>query len=396
MIGSGDVDDSGGDTYPIGSTMARDGRGKLRVGVIGYGYWGSKHVRVLAAMPDVAVVVADGDSARLIQARRAFPNMRLARSVDEVLREVDAIVVATPPRTHAEIAQAAVDAGCHVMVEKPLGVSVAECQALIDSAEKAGVVLMVGHTFEYNAAVWKLRELVSTGELGNTRYIDTARLNLGLYQKDVNVVWDLAAHDVSILNFLLGRLPATVSAWGHNHATDGLEDVAHLQLRYEDSPLSAYLHVSWLDPCKVRRVTVVGSEKMAVYNDVATNERIRVYDVGVAPSSAVDDLQAMPMSYRYGDIVSPYIPFEEPLGVEDGHFIDCARHDARPLSDGASGLAVVRVLEAASVALSTGAEVSVDGIGNRLDRTDPAHGRAGRDNAAIGSPDQAIGTGAAL
>lgn len=331
----------------------------MRVGVVGYGYWGSKHARVLTSTPDVAVTVVDTSPARLAQARSAFPTAQLACRLSDVLPFVDAVVIATPPRTHVQLALEAVAAGSHVFVEKPLATTVTDCRSLIESANDAGVVLMVGHTFEYNAAVRKLGELIDNGELGEICYIDAARLNLGLYQQDVNVIWDLAPHDISIINFLLRRSPSSVSAWGYAHATEVLQDVAYLQLRYRDPGLSAYVHVSWLDPCKVRRVTVVGTEKMAVYNDVSHNERIRIYDVGVTASSEPDVMHAMPMNYRYGDIISPYIPFEEPLALQDAHFIQCIRDGTRPRTDGTSGLAVVRVLEAASEALVLGREVEL-------------------------------------
>jgi predicted dehydrogenase len=220
---------------------------------------------------------------------------------------------------------------------------------------------MVGHTFEHNAAVWKLRELIGSGELGDLCYIDTARLNLGLYQRDVNVIWDLAAHDISIINFLLGRLPDAVSAWGHGHASLNVEDVGYVQLRYTDLDIMAYVHVSWLDPCKVRRVTVVGTKKMAVYNDMSATERIRIYDVGLEHGPEEDSMHAMPLNYRYGDIVSPFVSASEPLTVQDSHFIDCVRTGARPRVDGRSGLATVRVLEASDRALRSRTEALLDG-----------------------------------
>jgi predicted dehydrogenase len=332
----------------------------LRLAIVGYGYWGSKHVRVLTAIPDVDVTVVDNDPSRLASAALAFPTVRLAPTLDEVLPSTDAVLIATPPRTHARLALTTVRAGRHVFVEKPLATSVWECEALVDAADRAGVLLMAGHTFEYNTAVWKLRDIVQSGELGHVCYIDTARLNLGLYQLDVNVLWDLAPHDISIVNFLLGRSPERVSAWGNSHASGRTEDVAHLQLRYLDVDVTAYMHVSWLDPCKVRRVTVVGTEKMVVYNDLSPNERIRIYDSGVEPSSMSDSMHALPMNYRWGDIVSPFVSFEEPLAVQDAHLIDCIRTGARPRTDGASGLAVVRVLEAADKALRSGHEIALD------------------------------------
>ncbi len=340
----------------------------VRVGVVGYGYWGSKHARVLSSTPEVAVTIVDTSPARLAQARSAFPAAQLAGRVSDVLPSVDALVIATPPRTHAQIAIEGALAGRHVLVEKPLATSVTDCRSVIESANDAGVVLMVGHTFEYNAAVRKLGELIDNRELGDICYIDSARLNLGLYQQDVNVLWDLAPHDISIINFLLHRSPSGVAAWGQAHASDVLEDVAYLQLRYTNPGVTTYIHVSWLDPCKVRRVTVVGTEKMAVYDDVSPSERIRIYDVGVTAPTEADVMHAIPMSYRYGDIISPYIPFEEPLALQDAHFIQCISDGTRPRTDGANGMAVVRVLEAATKALLLGREVELlpqDAVGLR-------------------------------
>jgi predicted dehydrogenase len=333
-------------------------RGHIAVAIVGYGYWGSKHARVFSAMPDVTVTIVDTDPIRLTTARRTFPSARLARSLDEILRDVDAVVVATPSATHARLALTALRAGRHVFVEKPMATSTAECESLVDAANAHGVVLMSGHTFEHNAAVWKLRDLVTGGHLGDIRYIDCARLSLGLYQPDVNVIWDLAPHDVSIVNFLLGRPPIGVSAWGHSHANLGPEDVAHIQLRYTEPDIRAYIHVSWLAPCKVRRVTVVGSRKMAVYNDMASDERIRVYDVGVDDVYS-ESLDTPAVSYRRGDIVSPFVAFEEPLAVQNAHLLDCIRTGCSPRTDGNSGLAVARVLEAANNALISGREVTL-------------------------------------
>lgn len=337
-------------------------RGQIAVAVVGCGYWGAKHVRVLACKPDVAVTAVDTNPSRLTAARRSFPNVRVSTSLDEVLPTVDAVVVATPSATHARIALIAIRAGRHVFVEKPLATTVSDCEALIDAADAHGVVLMTGHTFEHNAAVWKLREFVESGHLGEIQYVDCARLSLGLYQPDVNVIWDLAPHDVSIVNFLLGRLPAAVSAWGHSHANVGVEDVAHLQLRYTDPDIRAYMHVSWLAPCKVRRVTVVGNRRMAVYNDMSADERIRVYDAGLDDPACTEPMGASAVTYRRGDIVSPFVAFEEPLAVQDEHLIDCIRTGSSPRTDGTSGLAVARVLEAANSSLITGREVPLHSL----------------------------------
>jgi len=318
----------------------------LRVGVLGYGYWGSKHVRVLRGLPDVEVVVIEQHVDRLAAAGEDFPGTTLMTDLESALTEVDAVIVATAASSHVKLATTCLEAGVHVLVEKPLATSSIDAAGLVDLADQTGLVLMVGHTFEYNPSVRVLHDMVKGGVLGEIRYIDTARLNLGLYQPDVNVIWDLAPHDISIVNYLLGSVPSHVSAWARGNVMDGVEDVAHLQLEYDSPALNSYVHVSWLDPKKVRRVTVVGSEKMAVYNDTDPNEPIRVYDMGVD----VEDLDVSPnrpLQYRYGDIWSPRITGTEPLAAEDQHFIDCIRTGERPVSDGLSGLAVVKTIEAA-------------------------------------------------
>jgi predicted dehydrogenase len=320
---------------------------------VGCGYWGSKHVRVLHATEGVEhVVLVDGCAHRLAGLARQFPAASTFDSLAAALPYVDAVVVATPPTTHVPLALEAMAAGKHVLVEKPLAPSVREARQLIETAQRSGVVLMVGHTFEYNPAVWKLRELVRSKVLGDVYYIDSARLNLGLYQNDVNVILDLAPHDISIINHVLGVRPIGVQAWASRHAHDRFEDVAYLRLMYEDERLSANIHVSWLDPCKVRRVTAVGSAKMAVYDDLAAEERIRVMDKGVSPYLG-EDLSQPPMSYRYGDITCPYVASNEPLAVQDAHFARCLATGATPNTDGANGLAVVEILEAAQVSLAT-------------------------------------------
>jgi predicted dehydrogenase len=233
---------------------------------------------------------------------------------------------------------------------------------MIEEASVRSLTLMVGHTFEYNAAVWKLRELVQSGELGRIYYMDSARLNLGLYQHDVNVVWDLAPHDISIYNYVLGSSPVSVQAWGSRHGYQHLEDVAYLRLLYANPDVTANIHVSWLDPCKVRRTTVVGSVKMAVYNDLASNERIRVFDKGVVPPENGANLQDYPMSYRYGEIRSPYVAFDEPLYVQDREFVSCVLTGRQPQTHGYNGLAVTRVLEGAELSLQTGGPVELDQV----------------------------------
>jgi len=333
----------------------RMSRTDVRVAVVGYGYWGSKHARVLASIPDVSVTVVDSDPRRTATAARNH-RFECARSLDEVVADSDVVVIATPPSSHLPLALQAIRAGCHVLVEKPLATSVSECEEILAAADENGVFVMTGHTFEHNPAVWKLREIAESGELGEIQYVDSARLNLGLYQHDVNVVWDLAPHDLSIVNFLLGEEPVAATAWGQSHAGRGFEDVAHLQLRYADSNLRAYIRVSWLAPTKVRQVIVVGSEKMAVYDDLSAEEPIRIYDVGIVPAVDTERLERPPVEYRRGNIVSPFISPAEPLALQDEHLIECVRNGEPPRTDGQSGLAVVRVLEAANRSLLTGRE----------------------------------------
>jgi predicted dehydrogenase len=338
----------------------------LRVGLVGYGYWGSKHVRVLTGLPGVELTVIDTRRDRLREALSRFPAVGVASCLDDVQDSLDAVVVATPPRSHGPIALQALRAGLHTMVEKPLATSVADAEAIVETANSCGLTLMVGHTFEYNAAVWKLKEIISSGELGRILYMDTARLNLGRYQNDCNVIWDLAPHDISIVSYLLGEFPDSVSVWAQCNVGEMHADVAYLRLTFPSAP--AFVHVSWLDPNKVRRVTVVGDRKMAVYDDLS-EERIRVYDVGVAPADIAEEPapHAMPVTYRTGDITSPYVNFVEPLLVQDTHFIDCIRTGCRPQTSGERGLGIVKVLAATDMAVATGASVriephSVDGI----------------------------------
>jgi predicted dehydrogenase len=329
--------------------------GSPRVGVLGSGYWGSKHVRVLHGSDRVSsVAVIDQRQDRLDALTRTFPSVAAFKNLEDALPTIDALVVATPPTTHVPFALAAIEAGKHVLVEKPFATTYAGAEQIIEAAHQQQIQVMAGHTFEYNSAVWKLRDLVRSGELGELYYIDSARLNLGLYQPDVNVISDLAPHDISIVNLLMGRQPTSVQAWGSRYAHRRFEDVAYLRLSYEDRGVTANIHVSWLDPCKVRQMTVVGSRKMAVYNDLAAEERIRIHDKSVSVAIGETDLTQPPTSYRYGDIIAPFVPADEPLVVQDDHFLDCIATGKRCQTDGPSALAVVEVLEAAQSSLRTG------------------------------------------
>ncbi len=331
----------------------------IHVGVIGCGYWGSKHVRVLSSINGVSVSLIDRDQGRREALEAEYPISRSVSELDDVIGELDAVVIATPPSGHHPLAKACLEAGVHALVEKPLTTNVADANELIRIADDSGLVLMVGHTFEFNPAVWALADTVRSPEFGRVRYVDSARLNLGLYQPDVDVLWDLAPHDISILNHVLGSRPTAVNAWPMNLMAEKA-DVAYLALRYDDIDVGACIHVSWLDPMKVRRTTVIGENAMAVYDDVNAEERLRVYDKGVAPTEHPANGSAVPLTYRNGDIVSPYIDFKEPLQLELGHFVECIRTGNLPTVDGRSGLEVVSVLCAAEQAIAEGGWVAVD------------------------------------
>ena len=334
----------------------------MRIAVVGCGYWGSKHVRVLCGMNSVSHVYVVDERRELVDSLLIdFPSATGHTSLDEVLDETEAVVIATPPEAHAALASQAMEAGKHVLVEKPLAAKRSEAEEMVRLAAERDVTLAVGHTFVHNAAVWKLQELVSSGELGAIHYLDAARLNLGLYRQDVNVLWDLAAHDISISNYVLDAWPTSVAAWGSRHTNSFAEDVAAIRMTYGDGGIESTVRVSWLDPMKVRRTTIVGSEKMAVYNDLEADERVKVFDRGREQDAQQPVTDAFSVSYRYGEIRVPYIDFREPLRVQAEDFIDAIQTGRPPTATGASGLAVVAVLEASSRSLAeNGAPVPVE------------------------------------
>lgn len=326
---------------------------RIRVGMIGSGYWGPNLIRNFADIPgSELVIVADLKQNRLETIRRGYPTVLTTEDYTDLFKQkLDAAVIATPPSTHHPIAKACLEHGLHVLVEKPLTLSSAHAEELIAMAEKKGLVLMVGHTFEYNAAVHSMKDLIERGDLGQIYYLDAARLNLGLFSRDLNVLWDLAPHDISILLFLLNKLPLAVSASGSCCVFTGIQDVAYVTLVFPDN-IMAHVHVSWLDPCKVRRVTVVGSKKMVVYNDIESLEKIKIYDKGVEAPEYSDNFGEFQFSYRYGDILIPNIHLVEPLKLECQHFLDCIIQHEKPRSGGEVGLNVVKILEAAQKSLS--------------------------------------------
>lgn len=328
----------------------------LRVGAIGCGYWGPNLIRNIVEIPGADVVaVADLDQSRLDHITTRYPQIKHAFHNYEDLfgLGLDAVVISTPPQTHFTITRACLENGLHVLVEKPLAISSNEAQQMINLAAVHSRILMVGHTFEFNPAVSALRKMIKEGELGDIYYIDAVRASLGLFHPTLNVVWDLAPHDLSILLNLLGWMPDTVTAQGMACVQQGVEDVAYLTLTFPNKIL-AHIRLSWLDPHKTRRITVVGSEKMVVYDDVDNQEKIRVYDKRVQAIRRTDTFGEFQFAYHYGSIVSPYIRFEEPLRLECLHFLDCVRENRQPLTDGYNGLRVVEIIEAAQRSLKNG------------------------------------------
>ncbi len=321
----------------------------ISIGAIGYGYWGPNVVRNLAELPDCRLSTAcDLDADRLKQLKRRYPDISTTTSVDEVLqdRSIQAIYLATPVSTHFELASRALEAGKHVLVEKPLASSAEQAERLCELAEKTGQVLMVGHTFVYSPPVVRIKEVLTAGTVGDLHYLDCARVNLGLFQKDVSVLWDLIPHDLSILLYWLGRAPVLVSAHGRSLLGDRLEDVAFVNLEFADGVL-AQLHVSWLAPVKLRRMTIVGSKLMVLYDDVEPVEKVKLFDRGVDKVHNPETFGEFQLTYRTGDITSPKIDATEPLLLECQDFLECIRTGRKPRSDGRFGLAIVRVIEAA-------------------------------------------------
>lgn len=342
---------------------SKEGKKLLKVGVVGCGYWGPNLVRNFSQIPGSEVpVICDLREQRLKHVQSLYPFVEATTRFEDLLvdDDLDAVCIATPVGTHYSLAKQCLEAGKHVLVEKPLTKSSKEAEDLIRVAEKSGRVLMAGHTFVYTAAVNKIKELIRSGELGEIFYIGTARVNLGLFQEDINVLWDLAPHDISIMNYILDSQPLTVAARGAAYIQDGVEDVAFMTVEYPDGVL-AHVHVSWLDPCKIRRTTVVGSKKMLVYDDVVTLEKIRVYDKGVTVQPHYDSFGEFHLSYRFGDIFVPRLDDSEPLKVECMHFLDCMLNGHRPRSGGPEALAVVRAIEAANESLkSEGTRVGIE------------------------------------
>jgi predicted dehydrogenase len=325
----------------------------ISIAIIGCGYWGPNLIRNFSQLSNARMLMCcDLDEKKLDRVKTLYPSTLTTNDVNQVFAnpEIDAVGIATPVYTHYDLAKQALLHGKHVFVEKPLCHSSDVCLELIHVAEKEGKVLMVGHTFEYAAAVNKIKEIIQSGELGEILYISSVRLNLGLFQPDINVIWDLAPHDISIITYLLGEHPISVNGQGNGHYRKHIEDVATITLNFSNGTI-AFVHSSWLDPNKVRRTTIVGSKKMLVYNDTEPQEKIKIYDKGVDSPAYYDTFGEFPYSYRYGDIYIPRIEDYEPLRMECSHFLECIEKNQTPRTDGYSGLRVVSVLEAASESL---------------------------------------------
>ncbi|MFO0891114.1 MAG: Gfo/Idh/MocA family oxidoreductase [Isosphaeraceae bacterium] len=361
---------------------------KLKIAVVGAGYWGPNLIRNFMACPLTEVAaVCDSNPQRIEAVSRNLGQVRGVGSLDELLElPLDAVAIATPVSTHYELATRCLDAGLHVLVEKPLAGSVREAQALVAQAERLGLVLMVDHTYLFSNAVRRIKELIDEGALGELYYVDSIRINLGLFQHDTNVIWDLAPHDLSIVDYILGGEARSISAWGCAHAAHEVEDVAYVNVDYGDR-LMANFHVNWLSPVKIRQMIFAGSRKSLVFNEMSATEPVKVYDRGIELGEGADERRKLLISYRSGDIWSPYIEPGEALQGVVGHFAGCIRDGKTPLSDGRLGLRVIRMLEAANRSIrAQGGRVvlSNGGLGNAGDTRAQRPGQ--RDQDLAGRP----------
>ena len=319
----------------------------IRVGVIGYGYWGPNIVRNFQGLESTQVaMICDKNPGSLLRAKRAYPSIDVTSDSVDIIRSsrIDAVAIVTPVWTHFELAKCALLNGKHVFVEKPFTSDSAEAEELIELAAKKNLSIMVDHTFLFTWAVRKIRQLIDNNTLGNLYYYDSMRVNLGLFQHDVSVIWDLAPHDLSIMDYLIKEQPQAVVATGESHL-NGVEDVAFITVYFPDN-IIAHVNVNWLSPVKIRTTLIGGEKKMLVWNDLEADEKIKVYDKGVHLNSQ-ENVYELLVSYRSGDMWAPQVEQVEALKLELGHFIDCVLNNKTPLNDGAAGLRVVKMLEAA-------------------------------------------------
>jgi predicted dehydrogenase len=326
----------------------------IRVGVIGYGYWGPNLVRNFMAAPGSEVMrVCDLRRERLSSLGKLYPAIKTCSDPSDLINDpqIDAVIIATPVSSHFELALAALQAGKHVLVEKPLASKSEHARRLVDEAAARKLVLLVDHTFVYTDAVRKIRNLIVTGELGEIYYYDAVRVNLGLFQHDVNVIWDLAIHDLSIMDYVLPGRPDAISATGISHVPGQPENVAYITLFFPSAQI-AHVHVNWLTPVKVRHTLIGGSEKMILYDDLEPSEKLKVYDKGInVTHGSPEDLYKLLVSYRTGDMLAPRLDNTEALQTETLHFIDCIENNKQPETDGPAGLRMVNMIEAAETSL---------------------------------------------
>lgn len=325
----------------------------IKMGVIGYGYWGPNIVRNFMEAENALVKsVSDLDPNRQKLAKTRYPAIETMDEPEAMFAdpEINAVAIVTPVSTHFDLAMRALRAGKHVLLEKPLTQTVEQGEALLAEARQRGLVLMVDHTFVYTSAIRKIKEIIAAGELGDMYYYDSVRVNLGLFQHDVNVIWDLAVHDLAILEYIYPEKPTAVSATGISHIDGAKEDVAYLTLFYGGKMLS-HIHVNWLSPVKVRRTLIGGSQKMIVFDELEPSEKIKIYEKGITVNrepEGIENVYKLMIDYRSGDMLAPHIANSEALRMEANHFIDCVEHSKEPETSGESGLRVVRILEAAS------------------------------------------------
>lgn len=328
--------------------------GLVGIGVVGYGYWGPNLVRNFSNSEVARVIsVSDLDSAKLAVSRRFHPGIVTTSEFRDLLKnsDIDAVAIATPVHTHYELALSALRAGKHVLVEKPLAQTSEQVLHLIEEAERRKLTLMVDHTFLYTPAVQKIRQLIVEEALGEIYYYNSIRASLGLFQSDVNVIWDLAVHDISIIQYLFDEEPVAVSATGTCHVAGTPENMAHIALFFQSSCV-AHVSVNWLSPVKVRQTFVGGSRKMIVYDDLEPTEKIKVYDKGIIVNGSAEKAHQLRIGYRAGDMWAPHLAAKEALQTEAEHFIDCLRNGKSPVSSGKTGLRVVEILEAASCSIA--------------------------------------------
>lgn len=337
----------------------------INIGVIGYGYWGPNLVRNFSEIPGVKVkTISDFKPELLAKAQARYPSIQATTDCQDIFSDpkIDAVAIATPVSTHFDLALAALKAGKHVMVEKPMTVTTEQALRLIDEADRRDRVLMVDHTFVYTGAVRKIHELVAKGELGDILYYDSVRVNLGLFQRDINVLWDLAVHDLSIMSYVLQAKPYAVSATGVSHVPGGLENIAYLTLFFENN-LIAHIHVNWLSPVKVRRTLIGGSQKMIMFDDLEPSEKVKVYDRGITINGSAENVYQTLIGYRTGDMWAPQLDMTEALRTEGLHFLRCIEHGERPITGGDAGLQVVKILEAATESMKQqGQLVKLDAV----------------------------------